>query len=334
MKRQYQMGISKNIIYKNINARLPKRSGGQAEDAKNSQKPRRIIGFFRDVQILIVLFFLLSAIFVSCSDLKNDLPTATSAVSKIHEEGWSEVSSVGFHGKAIQSDNWDIRPCKKCHGLDYKGGSSGKTCLGCHNQPGGPENCGTCHGNNIAAGPPPDLSGNTSNSARGVGFHQVHLNGTGNVSSVRMVCTDCHHYPEGSIYDPQHIDGSEHAEVLITGPLATLKTGGTALLPTYDATALTCKSIYCHGAWILNKSGLPSDSVFSGTTMMGLNQSPVWNGGSAQTQSCASCHAMPPHKDYSLACSVCHEDVTSASGKLKHINGKIDLSGGVVRDFR
>lgn len=49
----------------------------------------------------------------------------------------------------------------------------------------------------------------------------------------------------------------------------------------------------------------------------------------------AACHNNPPtgHKSYTQACLTCHEDITTAAGKAKHINGKIDLAGGVVRNF-
>jgi predicted CxxxxCH...CXXCH cytochrome family protein len=41
-----------------------------------------------------------------------------------------------------------LADCRVCHGEDYSGGTSGKSCLneGCHTLPGGPEACGTCHG--------------------------------------------------------------------------------------------------------------------------------------------------------------------------------------------
>jgi predicted CxxxxCH...CXXCH cytochrome family protein len=285
--------------------------------------------------ILIITVLSLSVLFLSCSDLKNDLPLATSATPQIHGQGWMEVTSAGFHGKAIQAENYDMRPCKQCHGADYKGGSSGESCIQCHTKPGGPEYCATCHGNSLPPAPPTDLLGNTASTARGVGAHQIHLMGTGTYSSQITECSGCHHLPS-ALDDPRHIDGDNRAEVLISFPMAVMTTGGVTPSPQYDLNTLTCSNTFCHGSWRLRKSGLSTDSVFVDSVMTGIsNHAVLWTGGSAE-RACGSCHANPPtgHKDYNLSCSNCHEDVTTASGKLKHINGKIDLTSGGVRTFR
>ena len=41
-----------------------------------------------------------------------------------------------------------MKQCQQCHGSNYNGGTAQSSCYnsGCHNTPGGPEACNTCHG--------------------------------------------------------------------------------------------------------------------------------------------------------------------------------------------
>lgn len=279
---------------------------------------------------LILICLLIAVLAISCSDLKNNLPTPVAAGPMVHSVGWTDSSSANFHGKAIAATGYDIRSCRKCHSADYTGGTSGESCRTCHNANGGPENCATCHG----MPPPPALDGSTASTAHGVGAHAIHLNGTGTYSSYSMTCQSCHHLPT-SIYDSLHINSTGRALVTFTDPLASLRSGGVTPSPAYNLDSLKCANTFCHGTWRLMKANLPSDSVYTDTVMVGSSYAPRWNGGSVE-KNCGTCHALPPtgHKSYSQSCSSCHEDVTTMSGKLKHINGKIDLVGGIVRNFR
>jgi hypothetical protein len=286
--------------------------------------------------ILIILTILsLAVLFVSCSDLKKDLPTATSPELQVHGSGWIDTSSANFHGNFIQSTNYNLNTCTQCHGVNYEGGTSNNSCRKCHSGPGGPENCATCHG----MPPAPDRYGNTSSTARGVGAHKIHYTGTGTISATPMVCNDCHHMPNG-VSDTAHITATGYAQVYISN-LGILQTNGVAPSTSYSQSTLKCTNTFCHGNWTLPKSGLASDSVFSGTVMTGgLTNAPVWNGGPSQAV-CGTCHVIPPtgHTPSSSSnCYTCHGDVMNASGvisnKAKHMNGKIDLAGGVVRNFR
>jgi predicted CxxxxCH...CXXCH cytochrome family protein len=280
-------------------------------------------------QFLNSIFTILSLMLflISCSDLKKDLPTATMAGIKIHEQGWSDTASITFHGKAIQAEGWDIRPCQKCHGANYNGGTSGESCknVGCHSFPAGPENCSTCHG----FPPPPGVNGDPA----GAGAHQIHINGIGTLSSHAMSCQECHVFPD-SIYGEGHFTPTSAVGIYFHYPLANLSSGGIKPVPTYDQNTLKCSNTFCHGTWRLVKAGLPGDTVYVDSVMVGASYSPRWNGG-AIDKVCGSCHAMPPvgHKSYTQPCSFCHEDATVAAGKPKHINGKIDVYGG-VRNFR
>src|SRR5512141_1047642 len=73
----------------------------------------------------------------------------------MHREGWADPKSSGFHAKWFQDRRKNqhdevaqIEACQKCHGEDFGGGPVGVSCTKskCHTQPGGPEFCGTCHG--------------------------------------------------------------------------------------------------------------------------------------------------------------------------------------------
>jgi predicted CxxxxCH...CXXCH cytochrome family protein len=278
-------------------------------------------------QILIIATIVLTVLFISCSELKNDLPTATVAGSQIHGQGWIDSASANFHGLAIQSTGWSMTSCQKCHGTDYRGGSSRTSCLTCHTKSGGPENCTVCHGSTNAA-PPKDLAGNTSVSSGRVGAHQSHLIGSDTLAAA-VACNECHIVP-ASLSSVGHIDLTAGAEVnfngtVVTSSLASLAGSG---LPVYAPTILQCANTYCHGYF-------PN----------GNKQSVAWKDVSGQARACGSCHgdvtkssiadkALPKtapggtHPNDNR-CYNCHTSVIGTNYKLnvsKHLNGRIDFN--------
>jgi len=277
-----------------------------------------------NMKTLLSLSLILVAVAIfGCSDLKDPLPAPSQAVG-VHPEGWATATSASFHGVSIKDAGWSMATCKTCHGTDYKGGTSGVSCYTCHTGTAGPENCSTCHGSSSSPAPPKDLSGNTSNTARGVGAHQVHLLGTS--SSKAFTCAECHTIP-GSVSTTGHIDGDNRAEVMMNSYLANLSTGGGNVVPSpsYNASTFACSNTYCHGTF---KNGNTSNA-------------PVWNDPSAAA--CGTCHgdvngtttalkARPGGTHTSSTnCSVCHGGVVDASLKFinpsKHIDGKLNLFG-------
>jgi predicted CxxxxCH...CXXCH cytochrome family protein len=252
------------------------------------------------------------------------LPAASQSVG-VHPDGWASPASSSFHGITIKDDGWSMATCKTCHGNDYKGGTTGVSCYTCHTGNAGPENCSTCHGSSTSPAPPQDLSGNTVNTARGVGAHQVHLVGT--TYSKPATCAECHSIP-GSVSTAGHIDGDNRAEVMMTNYLANLTTGGGSVVPSpsYNYTTFACSNTYCHGTF---KNGNAANA-------------PTWNDPSAAA--CGTCHGNPnaattaekalpggTHESVSTACYVCHGGVVDASMKFvdasKHIDGKLNLFG-------
>jgi predicted CxxxxCH...CXXCH cytochrome family protein len=278
-------------------------------------------------KIIIAASIALSVLFISCSELKNDLPTATETGSQIHGLGWIDNTSTNFHGIAIQNAGWSMTSCQKCHGTDYRGGSSQTSCLTCHTKSGGPENCTVCHGSANAA-PPKDLAGNTLVSSAGVGTHQSHLVVTDSLTA-SLACNECHKVPTsfGSI---GHIDSIGGAEVNFNGTIvnSTFAAFAGSAKPVYSHTTLKCDNTYCHGYF-------PN----------GNKQSPIWNDTTGQFGACGSCHgdvtkstiadkALPKtsltggtHPNDNK-CYNCHTSVINTNYKLnlaKHINGQLDF---------
>lgn len=273
----------------------------------------------------------------SCSELKSDLPEASTGALTVHPNGWATPATANFHGDAIRQTNWDMRGCRTCHGNTYNGGTAKVSCRTCHTDVLGPEHCNVCHGSTANSAPPRDLSRNTDKSFRGVGEHQVHVLGTARAAAAS--CTDCHLYPSGTIYDTLHLDTAtpNKAEVVLSGGLAARATSGVTPNPVYLEPSGSCSNTYCHGQF---KNGNGTNPMF-------------WNGGAVLSAACGSCHgditkptqaeqALPKtsaqggtHPN-NLNCASCHSDVVNASlnfvNPSKHINGMLNVFG-TERDF-
>ena len=122
-----------------------------------------------------------------------------------HQDAWLEISNPDFHGEFIRNDKWSMVSCQKCHGSDYRGGSSEASCYTCHKDEGGPQACNVCHGSQDNFAPPEDLENNVATTNLGVGAHQLHL-------KLFNDCSICHTVP-ANVSDAGHIDDSPHAEV-------------------------------------------------------------------------------------------------------------------------
>lgn len=267
----------------------------------------------------------------ACSELRDDLPSASTGERTIHATGWVDTASSGFHGNVIRKANWEMSSCQSCHGRDYRGGVSGVSCRTCHTEAGGPESCSTCHGSTNPA-PPRDISKNTQPSSRGVGAHQTHIRGT--TRAANAVCTDCHNVPS-SVYEAGHLDSDLPAEVVFLGFRSSKSTAG--FTPSYSTSTGTCSNSYCHGNFT---NGNPTNAV-------------AWSGFTSAAIECGTCHGDPSRATLAeralpktsaeggthpnnLNCSGCHGDVVNASLSFvnagKHINGKLNVFG-TERDF-
>ena len=126
-----------------------------------------------------------------------------------HDENWSAPEAASSHIAWLRGHGHDLASCQKCHGSDYLGGTSGKSCTLCHTGSGGPENCTLCHGSADGIQPPKDTQGNTAETAMGVGRHQFH------VVNKKYTCLLCHTVP-AAYADPGHVqdDTPGRAEIL------------------------------------------------------------------------------------------------------------------------
>jgi predicted CxxxxCH...CXXCH cytochrome family protein len=243
---------------------------------------------------------------------------------RIHPDEWMQVTSSKFHGRFIRRTGWNLDQCKVCHGSDYRGGISKMSCYSCHNSPGGPEACNTCHGNPANSAPPRDLENNFSTGSRGVGAHQSHL--TESAFRKAIKCSECHIVPE-DYRSPGHIFDDETpniAEVIFNDSLSRIITADTIKpQPMWDPVTLTCSGTYCHGYF---KNG-------------NLSNAPKWNVVDGTQASCGTCHGLPPRGTHpavsSTSCAqICHSDVVDEvegqlriKDKTRHINGKLNLFG-------
>jgi predicted CxxxxCH...CXXCH cytochrome family protein len=236
-----------------------------------------------------------------------------------HDVSWMDTTSPNFHAFAADGD---LASCTRCHGAQLDGGTANVACTQCHVQ-GGTANafgCTMCHGgtDNTTGAPPAATWGHAGDPQRGggtldpirVGAHTAHV--TASPISPALDCSVCHVKPTEAL-SPGHVDGTP-----------TVTFAGLALTqganPTWNVSAATCSSTYCHGA-------------FDG----GNHAAPVWTGGSGEA-TCGSCHGTPPPAPHPTAamtdCAGCHPDTMNADGTVippaqggKHLDGIVEAHG-------
>ena len=198
--------------------------------------------------------------------------------------------------------------------------------------------CGACHGTAANPAPPPDLTGETSPSAPGVGAHQGHLTGGAHLRGP-VACNECHSVPT-DVTSPGHCSGhaatdpvdlTPGAEVFPAGAVGPLASAGGAV-PQWNPATATCSGVYCHGGGL----------VLGGDTKAGVDRAPVWTSTGALVCGVA-CHGLPPVRSPHLAtmtlldCVTCHAGTVDATGAVivsgapgaqtsAHMNGVIDVT--------
>ena len=232
------------------------------------------------------------------------------------DDDWSGFGSTahfpppheGDHVGYLMANAYPLSSCQECHGADYDGGSSGISCVECHqNSAAFVTKCNRCHGNAdgdpsvpVDQAPPNDVSGNASTELVTVGAHTTHL--TGGEYTDGVSCNDCHNVP--SAWDSQgHIDFSP-AEVVFSGISA--KKGAN---PIWEREEAECSNTYCHG-----------------------ESEPEWTAVGGDEAACGTCHSLPPPAPHYLAtteqCVWCHSSVIDAQGeiinKALHVNGFVN----------
>lgn len=147
------------------------------------------------------------------------------------------------------------------------------------------------------------------------GSHTAHRAPTGGAA---VACGDCHAVPT-TVTAEGHLDPTPGAEVRFSG--RAIARGAIASL-----TADGCAGVACHGAGL---SGVSSST-------------PRWGDTSGTARRCGACHALPPAAPHppqqNCESSLCHGGEVSpspegpaitAEGRVRHINGAVDVAGGV-----
>ena len=244
-----------------------------------------------------------------------------------HPEGFARTEAADFHGEVIEEGNlWDLALCRSCHGENYAGmGDPEKSCLTCHDEEDGPENCMTCHGDASSIGPPPDVEGNTSPTARGVGVHLAHTGAKQWTSALAPECSQCHVVPTFHTA-PGHVDDpGARAEV----NFKLIATHFGRVQPVYDMETATCSNVYCHGSFTFLKEESEYPWAYTADAMTGNDLVLGWTDINTELV-CGDCHGLPPTGHIpATTCHDCHGDVVDANlniiDKGKHINGQVDV---------
>jgi len=231
----------------------------------------------------------------------------------VHSAGILDPTQPDFHGTILLASGFkDFGVCQKCHGQDFSGGASQKSCLPCHQGSGGippvlmnadgTPGCAACHGLTPASGK-----------------HKAHVDG--GLLAKQFTCSTCH---------PDHKSAQDHAYAsdgsLRTGPAQVALSGLAALTPAYgtrvgpptwDASQRTCTNVYCHGATTADSAA--------------VTNSPSWDAvPRPAAQTCTLCHGIPPNGAGGTSCSTCHRSVVDAQLKLVsttlHLNGTVDFA--------
>lgn len=227
-------------------------------------------------------------------------------ISGMHPPGWLNPQSPDFHGEDLAQNNWEMAPCRECHGDDgeeggrYGGGKvtagfgdSVQSCVQCHGE--SPESCTTCHGQSDDPAPPRSLRWEGS---LGAAAHQSHL--YENVLSDPVPCETCHTVPE-QFDASSHIDSDRPAEVTFGG-----LSNHNGFAPVWDRMMSSCSSVYCH-----------------------LEATPVWTEVDGSHRTCTSCHSTHPGGVNGGGCSTCHgavvNDTETIINPSLHVNGSVQV---------
>jgi len=207
----------------------------------------------------------------------------------LHERGILDPASDAFHGKLLARTDWDFATCSKCHGDDFTGGTSGVSCITCHQQ--GPTACATCHRTETAS-------------------HAVHR-------AAQLTCAECHTVPT-KWDDPGHIVGDQAPAEVTFGARAnaTLAAADRKGPATWDGEK--CSNVYCHGAVLHAGGGTNPEPRWTQVATGACGSCHAAPPPSHARADCATCHpAGAPHIDGALNigktddCSGCHGSAAS-----------------------
>lgn len=211
----------------------------------------------------------------------------------------------------------DFNYCLGCHQVAANAaGSKPPGCQNCHltSPVATTTGCTSCHANPPSGAAYPNFAG----------LHTAH-----SVLNTAGICAECHSGLGLGTVD--HLNrarartSATQANPVVFGPLAT--SGG--LVPTYTAATGVCANTYCHGSSLAGFNLDPN-----------VIRTPAWTTPFPAGTHCDKCHGYPPatgsHGSVTgpTQCIGCHSHVNAAgtgfSDPTKHINGAIEVSGGIA----
>lgn len=218
----------------------------------------------------------------------------------LHAAGVLDPASRDFHGAQVAALGWDLGRCARCHGDDFRGGTSGASCESCH--VGGPTDCKTCHPLDEAQAPRGAQGGARPYGAGALdGAHRGH-------AAAGLACGECHRVPEA--WDSEgHLrrsGASASTAWVADAPPAELDFAAAArragAAPSYDGER--CSGVYCHGATLRDGGGAAP--------------APRWR--DEAPASCGSCHGAPPPSHADDRCAACHP-----APAARHLDGAVQI---------
>ncbi|MFH0988453.1 MAG: CxxxxCH/CxxCH domain-containing protein [bacterium] len=240
-----------------------------------------------------------------CSELKDELPAPTAGQIAIHTDGWDQLASANFHGKALKLNSYKRDDCAACHSKQFTGGISGNSCYKCHNayphwiNPAEPpdhraylkkykwdiEQCDDCHGSNYSGGTSgQSCFGCHKQYPHAVNYKSGHAPALVAASYPLNECKTCH----GSTFQ-----GGATVDVSCSKSGCHMDASGVAKSPE------ACNT--CHGNFSAPANDLlsaaPPKSVAGGTSItergVGAHQAHLVTTVLGKTVKCAECHTIP-----------------------------------------
>ncbi len=206
--------------------------------------------------------------------------------------------------------------CNDCHTHASAWTPSAGSCTSCHGQP---------PTVNIAGGP----SGYAGSYGTTTGMNEALTPHASHVTTAGFICLDCHN-------GATHQSGNFQQVYLNTAGYLAAKNGA---LPTYNSTARSCATTYCHSNGVITGrvSGSPVYATATwaagkGTIIGASTECIACHGGSSTSTAPMATGSHTAHvKTYSLGCKECHINTTTNGTSLVvgggHLNGTGYQSG-------
>ena len=280
---------------------------------------------------------------MSCSELKDYLPSPVASQTVAHPPSWMDTTSIGFHGKVISSGQARPNDCRKCHSGNYTGGLSRVSCFSCHalyphlsgwtdsstalfhgdyiqSRSWDLQSCIPCHGR--------DFNGGGS----GVSCYKCHDAYPHNTDWTSPVAPNSHgRFLKAKSWDNQNCAGCHGATF----------TGGNT-----GVSCLTCHPTYPHSVTFPPPGYHPAYLTANGFPLTQCQQchGTSYTGGAVVNVSCSNpnpgipglkCHVNPDNSAKSPeSCNTCHGDISASASLVSSWAPPRTIAGDTARTVR